>query len=71
MGIRKSLLLALTAVAASLGSCSAPPTELPHSSRPPEETVLGKNEVQSAVSAMIAKAKTHQSETAKQIEKGQ
>ena len=45
--------LALSAVAASLGSCSATPTELPFSNQMPEK-VLSKDEVQSAVSAMMA-----------------
>ena len=61
--------LALTAVAASLGSCSAP-TELPHSNKMPDN-VLSQNELQNAVSAMIARGKTHQRETAKQIETSQ
>ena len=74
MGVRKSYViwrvLALTAVAASLGSCSATPTELPYSNQMPEK-VLSNDEVQSAVSAMMARAKTHQRKTAKQIETGE
>ena len=74
MGVREFLavwyVLALTAVAASLGSCSAPPTELPHSNKMPEN-VLSQNELQNAVSAMTARGKTHQRETAKQIKTSQ
>ena len=71
MGVRVVWrVLALTAVAASLGSCSAPPTELPHSNKMPEN-VLSQNELQNAVSAMMARGKTHQRETAKQIETSQ
>ena len=71
MGVREFLavwhVLALTAVAASLGSCSAPPTELPYSNQMPEN-VLSHDQLENAVSAMMARAKTHQRETAKQIE---
>ena len=74
MRIRKSLaiwpVLAGTAVAATLGSCSASRTELPGSTKLPEK-VLSKNEVQSAVGAMIVRGKTHQGETAKRIETSQ
>lgn len=60
--------LALACVTA-LSGCSALPTALPDSSKLPEK-VLSKEEQLAKINAMIAASKTHQRETAKQIENG-
>ena len=66
MGLRKCLTLASFV---ALSGCSAVPTSLPDTRKVPEK-VLNKEEQQAKINAMILASKTHQGETAREIENG-
>jgi len=67
---RRRQALAWVGAAAVLGGCSnLPLPQLPDFGKVPEK-VLGQDEQRGKVDGMIEKGQTHQTEAAKQIEKG-